>query len=510
MNISKSIILCFLAIIPYLILLRNGFAFSNIDFINFLILAFFLLLPTASTGFFKIFLAVVVSIFYFILILSVSSFGGFLSFGAFSSVMESNVAESVGYVQQFGVFPLIFSIFLALLTFYVLFKFKREGGLKAMQIIFLKTLLLAIIPIYAFSKDDGRLLNEFKTNPESVTAGFYAKSIISPVTNYVAYKKEQSYLARPNSYSLPDNISFGKDSRYKAIYLVIGESASSRNFSYSGYNHPTTPFLDSMKNNSNFYWVDNSISPSPITRDSLKIVLSLATATNHKDYYQYINIVNAANKKGFKTYWLSAQSLSGINDTIIGRVGQSASYSVFNKTDDDLKKELNNKKGEAQRQFFVIHLHGSHAPYNNYTEDDYIKLVESGSSNPDYDATIRKTDRILNGIIRSMSDDSLLIYLSDHGEVIGKGHGLDTPSKDQFEVPFFVYDTSSDRDEIVKFISKLSVNNTFNIQMTMELMLNALGYEFVEIKVPDPLEVYYSDGAVMRYSDMESDYSARK
>ncbi|WP_158520524.1 phosphoethanolamine transferase [Wohlfahrtiimonas sp. G9077] len=421
------------------------------------------------------------------------------------------MSESVGYIRQFGFAPLIISMTLTISALYLILNTNKARYGKAKHIVLFITILLFIHPVYSLAiKTNSRIFHEFSINPQGIIADFYSRNIISPITNYISYLKEQRLLSIPINNHLPDNVILGKNSHYQTIYLVIGESASSNHFSYTGYKYPTTPFIDDLKENKEFYWVPNAISPAPITRESLKRVLSFATASDHDRYYDYTNIVKAARNKGFETIWLSSQNFSGVHDTPIGVIGRSSDFYTFNLVDDTLLDEVTKKKNTNVQQFFFIHLNGSHAPYTNYDDLDLKVMLASGSKHPEYDATIRKTDRLLSQIINQMSDNSLLIYLSDHGEVAGLGHGLHTPSQDQFNVPFFIYDNSGSINDLIQFLTKLRSANVFNTQMTMEFILNALGYEFLNINIPNPTEVYFSDGSVMQYDKMVDIYDKRK
>lgn len=507
MRFLKLLILFCLAIIPYIYLLCTGEVFEKKDIVHFLILLSFFILPLSCRGLWRVFFGVLVSILYFNIIFSIFSFGGFLSIGAYSSIMETNIEESLGYIKQFGLLSLVLSIILSGCVLYLVLTVKKINFLRTIHMSFTIIILCLVFPLYSYITGGQRSLHEFRINPEGVIAGWYSRNIISPVTNYIFYKKEQYLLSKPLSYDFPYNVSFGGESRYSTIYLVIGESASSNFFSHTGYKYPTSPYIDSLRSDKAFYWVHNAISPAPITRESLKRVLSFATSLNDEDYYNYINIVSAASQKGFETYWLSSQSPSGIHDTVIGKVGKSADYYIFNLVDDDLYDELTKHINKAEQQLFIIHLNGSHAPYNNYYDHDFEEMVKLGSLQPQYDATIKKTDRLLENIIKNMSRNSLLVYLSDHGEVVGYGHGLKTPSQDQFNVPFFIYDTSSSIESMKEFLLGLSSEGVFNIQMTMELMLKALGYEIFELNVPDPFYLYFSNGDIIRYDEIAEEYN---
>lgn len=310
-----------------------------------------------------------------------------------------------------------------------------------------------------------------------------------------------SFLDIPHSMILPENVQKGGLSKYDNIYLILGESASGRHFSHNHPKNNTTPFINSMLGNDNFYWVEKAISPAPITREALKRVLTFATANQADDYFDKINIIDAANNKGFSTYWISTQAKLGIHNTSTYRTSLSSNYGNF-ELDDDLSipRELEKIPKIEGKKFIISHFSGSHGPYNNYIESDYMKLNEQNNVDARYDATIRKTDRVLKKIINSLPKNTLLIFLSDHGEAVGFGHGLIIPSRDQFDIPLFVYDNSGHIDDIKSAIDDYSKDGYFNSQRVMEILMKSLGYTvYLDSHIDDVFDVFFINGKIYDY-----------
>ncbi len=82
-----------------------------------------------------------------------------------------------------------------------------------------------------------------------------------------------------------------------------------------------------------------------------------------------------------------------------------------------------------------------------------------------------------------MTDKSLVVHLSDHGEEINFGHGLNYMSKAQYEVPMFIFDNV--RKPNKELVKQLSGKNYFNTQYAMEFMCDAFGYEVLTKELAD-------------------------
>ena len=110
-------------------------------------------------------------------------------------------------------------------------------------------------------------------------------------------------------------------------------------------------------------------------------------------------------------------------------------------------------------------------------------------------------------IIENIPINSIVIYISDHGEVVGKGHGLARPSKDQFDVPFFIYDNSGMNEINAHHILSLSNGEAFNTQYIMDFITKLLGYDIGLNNREDPYQVYFSNGEKLDYKSLPDHYN---
>ena len=510
--ILKVFLLLLLVIVPYAqvsysnpVLLKSKLFYYNIVLSYLSVLCALLFI-----GRFGFLLKSIVTLLFFISILSSFAYDGFLNIGSFFSILETDAQEVLGYGLEFVNLTFGLAIIFGCMFGILIRNTNLEMHIPK-RVVILILFLMLVIPLPYFSGgDDKRVQRMLRENTDVKLSLMYNSSILNPMFLLWMYIKEQLFFDSIVSFELPEYVSKGAESDYDKIYLVLGESASVRHFSYYGYKIPTTPFLDQRVKEKNFLWVGKSISPAPITRDALPRILSFATAQDYSSYDKYINVVNAAKTKDFQTFWLSSQPKLGFDNGVTTKIGIAAHESVFNSDDDQLMNLLVSRLDKKEKQFFVLHLDGSHAAYNNHTINDLNNMLIAGSDFPNYDATIKKTDRILNALIERISigqEKSLLIYLSDHGEVVGKGHGLVHPSKDQYDVPWFVYDTTLNMANNVNFISRLTKDNIFNTQYTNEFILLALGFEFQYIPALNARHVLHSSGELFDYKKISDNYS---
>lgn len=181
---------------------------------------------------------------------------------------------------------------------------------------------------------------------------------------------------------------------------------------------------------------DKVHSSSPITRDSISLSLSFYTPESEENLFRQKSVIEIAQDQGYKTYWLGAQSLVGVNGSKYGYLARRNNTVIVEENNDmKLPELLKQALAEPDEyKFIILHLWGNHMPYTNYTETEKQQLNDAG----DYDLTIRHTDNVIGRLydeVESVTDDYIFIYTSDHGEIVGKGHGF-SKGADQFLIPF--------------------------------------------------------------------------
>lgn len=110
--------------------------------------------------------------------------------------------------------------------------------------------------------------------------------------------------------------------KYNTYILVIGESVRRDHMGVYGFPVNNTPFLSSV----NATTFDNYVSSSFST--ALSLTHSLILSKDGKPEFNN-NIIRLAKLSGLHTYWLSKQSIFGINDSPVAIIGKDADYTNF-------------------------------------------------------------------------------------------------------------------------------------------------------------------------------------
>jgi glucan phosphoethanolaminetransferase (alkaline phosphatase superfamily) len=268
-----------------------------------------------------------------------------------------------------------------------------------------------------------------------------------------------------------------KDLSYKFIYqkkvsnlnviLVIGESLRADHLSINGYRRETTPTLNKTKNLIKF------IIPAGFNTTS-KSVTSILSHRTKKEFLEIPpekSIVSVFKNLGFKTHWYSSQSSKEFGNSMLNVMAmESDSYFFRDKLrsessgnhkiyDTDLllplKKIINDQNN--RNNFIILHSFGSHMRFHDRYPEKYAvfkpecKKIASSCKRAhlinSYDNSILFTDYFLSEIIRLVQDtNSILIFVSDHGQFLGEKGVYANGNPDQInvkqhEVPMFFYMT---------------------------------------------------------------------
>jgi len=268
---------------------------------------------------------------------------------------------------------------------------------------------------------------------------------------------------------------------YDKVVLVIGESANKHHMSLYGYKYPTTRFLSSLVKK-DFAEAFDVISPANQTRLSIPVMLSYASVKDFNKYMKSKSLVSLFREVGYKSYWLSNQFKVGEYDTYISSLANEADFHKIKnlhfileqakvKPDEVLLEDVDKCYKKSQREFFVLHLMGSHAMYDKRYPKDKAYFKPPKDLIQAYDNTIYYTDIFLKELFDRFKDDKVLfIYVSDHSEVPGTqtGHGFVPSYKDEYEIPFVVY--SSVPNERLKILKNKNLQKKFNLESLINIV----------------------------------------
>lgn len=307
--------------------------------------------------------------------------------------------------------------------------------------------------------------------------------------NYKHYWTQERVLAKGMSYLEEDNDVIDK------IFLIIGESASSLHFSVYGYPTLTTPFLEELKvDNTSSYHQYSAITSQLFTRYSVRLMLSSENVVSQQEtFFENKNIIELANDAGYETLWISNQSMLGPYDGFIPIIASCADHRIHNVTgnkspsirldDKELIPIIKQNYREKKKQFFIIHLEGSHRVFKDRYDEVDLTAIEGRGDVVEYDRTIHHTDRFLKELYSIMPTNSTMLYLSDHGENPESTSGrFDIERGNQaFQIPFILInnEVSKDLTTIVESYKAEDIEQINNAN-TYYIMAEFMGYKVSE------------------------------
>ncbi len=262
------------------------------------------------------------------------------------------------------------------------------------------------------------------------------------------------------------------------VVLVIGESYIKYHASIYGYNLNTTPHMKQEKEKGSLFVFNNVVTPNNLTSNAMKNMLSTNNSSNGEDWYDkpfFPAIFRGAgydvffwdNQKAFNS---NSEYTFALNSFLYCKEFEEKVYSEVNNNlpfqfDGDLIKSFaDSVRLKSSHNLIIFHLMGQHFIAKNrfpQNEDfihftaDSVKSAQSFLNTEkkqkiaDYDNATLYNDHVLNKIFQMFdSSNSIVIYLSDHGEEIydfrnrmGRDHGemSEMKAKYEYEIPFVIW-----------------------------------------------------------------------
>ena len=482
-----------------------------------------LLLVLSVSG--KVFKAVLVGIYAATFLINRTHydlFGVRISMGGFYSLFETDRREATEFFSLIPTISLwavpIFTIIVAVLLYRI------DGKRISTHFMIWVWMGLMIIPLGVALTSKGIRFDMVHNPITTVSRVYKGVPVIGEGLLTASYYHEKAGFAELNSTTQPPFlVADSSGVAAELVVLVIGESSTRHHYSLYGYDVKTTPYLDEQAlSNPHFVALTNAVSPSPITRESLKRALTFATVEDAAPYKAWWNVVDMANQAGYYTSWISNQAPVGAFDTVVGAIAHLADEQAFISHEvggDKMDIVLADRFEELLRDrptgkmFVVLHMIGSHYQYSARSEDVDKAVIEGlGSDSPDYDATILHTDRMLKKVLETAESDartSALIYFSDHGEeVAGGAHGFPQLSKVQVDVPFIVWHDSTYADSGRISRIRAHKDDLYPIEDASYLLADFLGWsvqdrqnhlissDSYEPRIP---HIYNVDGEITEY-----------
>ena len=252
------------------------------------------------------------------------------------------------------------------------------------------------------------------------------------------------------------------------LVLVIGESTNRQRMSLYGYPRETTPELDALRDQLQVF--DNVVTPRPYTIEALQQVLTFADQEHPERYLTTPSVINLMKQAGYKTYWITNQQTMTKRNTMLTTFSEQADEQVYlnnnreqnaRQYDGDVLAPFAKVLADATpRKFIVVHLLGTHMSYQYRYPPEFERFTGRNGA-PDnvtddqlptynsYDNAVLYNDHVVASLIKDLSGaqaNSMLLYLSDHGEAVFDapkpdvlGRNEAAPTSPMYTVPFIVW-----------------------------------------------------------------------
>ncbi|MDF1639464.1 phosphoethanolamine transferase [Thalassolituus oleivorans] len=395
------------------------------------------------------------------------SFGGVFTTATMEAVAYTDQYEVIEYINTYSTWQLT-TILTAFLLLYcaAVYCCKKPESLKTQRVIFVLGSILIIVMVYRTT-----VMGKFHDTIPGILGTLPSYHLGS-----ISLQKEVE-IRRDMLDSTKLKAVIKDKTNSQTHIFIIGESATRNHMGIYGYERDTTPRLSSLKNE--LVILDNVISSHVQTQASLRVALTAAKGVDGDDYRESPSIIDIANIAGYKTFWISNQQPQRATIASISHQAKVTHYisNDFNGVEvrrfdeymlDSIKKAI---EDPAPFKSIFIHMMGSHASYENRYPEAFDQFKDQQANGYKavlddrevdainaYDNSILYSDYFVSEVIsllkKSDSDSKrTLTYFSDHGEEVFqaadiKGHTPDNLTKNMLEIPFIVWASDRDSDDI--------------------------------------------------------------
>ncbi|WP_275371705.1 phosphoethanolamine transferase [Xenorhabdus bovienii] len=392
--------------------------------------------------------------------------------------METNKKEMLSMASHLLFIMLLPSLVITIILFFLIRKKQKNVqfhiGLKILPIFILLSTFY-----FSASAVDKQLLSDIREDDKTV--GRFIRDRYPAVIGdfsylYISSHSNDKYANINEINKFNESIKNKIKPDVNVVILIMGESSLPSHYSTYGYSLNTTPNMKKIFSSNEGCVINKAHSSAPITRNSVSMSLAFHTPESERNLFKNKSIVEMAKSNGYKTYWLGSQELDGLHSSKYGFIAKKSDViELTNFNDDKLSSLLNEALLDNEdKKFIVIHLYGSHMPYTNYDDKDKMTLPHAD----DYDLTIHHTDRVIKTIYDIIDKQNInysMIYTSDHGEIVNKGHGYEK-GREQYLVPF-MYKSNNPKYKCQFIESFRNKDGYLSGLMNKYILSNLIGYD---------------------------------
>lgn len=380
--------------------------------------------------------------------------GDFVDVNSLIALYQTNITESLEFLTSSinfitGALLSLF-IFVLVIALYILNSSLviNTENLKSKLCICL-IIFFSMVSVFLFAKTS----NSMYFNRIIYQSQDYIKAIIE-------YQKFRSEISLNNRKLVA---SANNVSENATFLVIIGESQNKNHMSVYGYERNTTPWLNSMKDDSNFIFFNHAYACHTLTMKALSQALTESNQYNNKSFAKSYSLVDIAKAAGFETYWISNQAKYGTFSSPVSVIAEMADHQIWLNIDDntgivydeEILLNLDKVNKNTGKKIVFIHLMGNHWEYkkrypekfsNEFVEDQSNIIDKAKNKNKlnEYDSSMLYNDYVVKRIFEYAKQNWNLynmIYFSDHGEAVlsDNKHIPGRFELDMIEIPVYIY-----------------------------------------------------------------------
>lgn len=314
--------------------------------------------------------------------------------------------------------------------------------------------------------------------------------------------------------------------------FVVGESESRLVMGLYNKKYDSTPLCQKLVDSGNMFAFTNTISMKSVTALCIPPLLSFMENTNTTpDLTKFDSILDVFAKANYQTFWISNHEkitkdmsyatvlmMKSDYNAHVAKVEGCSEYVPWLCQKDEavlkpLDEYIQNKVPQKEKNFFVIHIMGSHGRYSDRYPDNFDHFHSKDVKEDYLDETkkakfatylnsVKYTDYVLNEIISRFKDqDAVMVYVPDHGEELWQGgfigHGPTNVSKYMVEIPMLIWlsDKYKENNPTIVENIKSSLDKPF---MTDNLVHVILDLAKIQTKQYDATKSVINPGFVAR------------
>lgn len=269
------------------------------------------------------------------------------------------------------------------------------------------------------------------------------------------------------------------------VIFILGESTDRNHMQLYGYRLPTTPRLSARFERDEIFRFTDTIACANNTAPAMARIFTFAQKDEPmNDWYLHANIFDIVRRADYHTVWLSNQSPIGLWGNFDKYFSARCDEKFFFEVEDKIakKRQIDGvllpvlddflAKSTAAKNFYVIHLYGTHGIYSERYPAEFEKFSATDEDKPKdswrrgtakYDNAVLYNDFVVDEIIRRFENkNAVVIYISDHGEEVYDGRDFAWHSVEEFgnvhmiEILALVWASKSFRERYPEKISALN------------------------------------------------------